>query len=584
MKQNNIDIESLIRDNIKGLVPYSTARSESKLQNALLLDANESPFNTGYNRYPQPVNYELKNLAAKSVTWDICLKAKEDQGGKEGLVGQKHLYVSEAVGESVFEEISSENVFVGNGSDEAIDLLFRIFCIPDVDNVLSIAPTYGMYKVSASINDIEYKECALNEDYSLNVQSLLAMVNSKSKIIFLCSPNNPTGNLLAKESVKDVIENFNGIVVIDEAYIDFSNDRGFVPYLSRYKNLVVLRTMSKSRGMAAIRVGFAYASPTIISYMEKVKYPYNINRVSQELAIKSFKEDDIKRGGDVSRVKLIVQERERLSCELAKLDCVQKVHKSDSNFVLVKIDNAKDKVELLKSKGVVVRDRNKVDGCEGCIRVSIGKKDENNLLLAILKGEEVENYNQFIELTRITNETSVNLKIFKKGSGVRNINSGIGFLDHMLELFSVHSGINIDLDVVGDLQVDAHHTIEDIALVLGEGINKLYGGLKGYNRYGFVLPMDESQATAVIDLGGRFGFEWDVKFESEFTGDFPTQMYSHFFSSMATSGKFTLHLKATGKNDHHIAEALFKAFARAIRVALSNDIKEYELPSSKGVI
>lgn len=558
--KNNIDIESLIRDNIRELTPYSSARDESKLRNALFMDANESPFNTGYNRYPEPVNYELKSAAAKSVNSIIG----------SGIVSAQ--------------AVVAQNVFVGNGSDEAIDILFRIFCVPGKDNVLSIAPTYGMYKVAATINDIEYRECSLNEDYSLNEQSLLAMANKNTKIIFLCSPNNPSGNLLSKKSIISVIENFKGIIVVDEAYIDFSEDSGFIPLLQSYNNLVVLRTMSKSRGMAAIRVGFAYASSVIISYMEKVKYPYNVNRVSQELAIKSFKEDTLITESKLTRVKAIVLERERLGCELAQLDCVKKVYKSDSNFLLVKIDNPHEKVEMLKSKGVVVRDRSKVAGCEGCIRISIGKKDENELLLSILKGQQVENYNDFIELSRITKETSVNLKIFRKGANILNISTGIGFLDHMLELFSVHSGIDIDLDVTGDLQVDAHHTIEDVALVLGEGIKELYGKRKGYNRYGFVLPMDESQATAVIDLGGRFGFEWDVEFQSNFTGDFPTQMYSHFFSSMATAGKFTLHLKANGKNDHHIAEALFKAFARALRVALSNQISEYELPSSKGII
>lgn len=569
MNKSNINIESLVRDNIRKLVPYSTARNESKLKNALFMDANESPFNTGYNRYPKPVNYELKREAARSI--NSALKPK----GKEGLDGQNSLH---GAGENVFKEVSAENVFVGNGSDEAIDLLFRVFCVPGVDNVVSIAPTYGMYRVAAAINNVEYRECALNANYSLDVEALLAVIDKNSKLVFLCSPNNPTGNLLSKESIINVAENFNGIVVVDEAYIDFSGDSGFTPYLFKYNNLVVLRTMSKSRGMAAIRVGFAYANPTIISFMEKVKYPYNLNKVSQELATKSLKEDNL------SRVKVIIQERERLGCELSKLECVQKVYRSDSNFLLVKIDNPLEKIEALKSKGVVVRDRSTVPGCEECIRVSIGKKDENNLLLSILKGEEVEGYNNYIELSRITKETSVNLKIFKTGRGITNINTGVGFLDHMLELFSVHSGINIDIDVTGDLRVDAHHTIEDTALVLGEGINKLYGQLKGYNRYGFVLPMDESQATAVIDLGGRFGFEWDVKFASAFTGDFPTQMYSHFFSSLATAGKFTLHLKANGENDHHIAEALFKAFARAVRVALSNEIREYELPSSKGVI
>jgi len=558
--KNNIDIESLVRDNIRQLTPYSSAREESKLRNALFMDANESPYNTGYNRYPEPVNYDLKNAAAKSVTSIM---------GTETVSAQA---------------VIAQNVFVGNGSDEAIDILFRIFCEPSRDNVLSIAPTYGMYKVAATINDIEYRECPLNEDYSLNEQSLLAMANSNTKIIFLCSPNNPSGNLLSKKSIISIIEKFKGIIVVDEAYVDFSGDGGFIPLLQVYNNLVVLRTMSKARGMAAIRVGFAYASSAIISYMEKVKYPYNVNRVSQELAIKSFKADGLITESTLSRVKAIILERERVGCELAKLDCVKKVYKSDSNFLLVKIDNPHEKVEMLKSKGVVVRDRSKVVGCEGCIRISIGKKDENELLLSILKGQKVENYNDFIELSRITKETSVNLKIFRKGANILNISTGIGFLDHMLELFSVHSGIAIDLDVTGDLQVDAHHTIEDVALVLGEGIKELYGKHKGYNRYGFVLPMDESQATAVIDLGGRFGFEWDVVFTDAFTGDFPTQMYSHFFSSLATAGKFTLHLKANGKNDHHIAEALFKAFARALRIALSNQINEYELPSSKGII
>lgn len=582
MINTNINIESLVRDNIRKLTPYSTARSESKLRNALFLDANESSFNTGYNRYPEPVNYELKGAAAKSVT------PKADSATASTQTESNKSIPNQIV--------TAQNVFVGNGSDEAIDLLFRIFCVPERDNVLSIAPTYGMYKVAAAINDIEYRECPLNEDYSLNQQALLAMANNLTKIIFLCSPNNPTGNLLSKESIIVVIESFKGIVVIDEAYIDFSGESGFIPLLQTYNNLVVLRTMSKSRGMAAIRVGFAYACPAIISYMEKVKYPYNINRVSQELAIKSFKEESFEPGsilkredslikkGKLSRVDVIIQERERLGCELAKLDCVQKIYKSDSNFLLVKINNPQEKVEMLKSKGVVVRDRSKVRECEGCIRISIGKKDENDLLLSILRGEQVEDYNNFIEISRITKETSVNLKIFRNGGSLLNVNTGVGFLDHMLELFSVHSGVSIDLDVTGDLQVDAHHTIEDIAIVMGEGIKELYGNLKGYNRYGFVLPMDESQATVLIDLGGRFGFEWDVEFQANFTGDFPTQMYRHFFSSMATAGKFTLHIKANGKNDHHIAEALFKSFARALRIAMSNQISEYELPSSKGII
>ncbi|GAB1473589.1 hypothetical protein MASR2M69_10300 [Bacteroidota bacterium] len=260
IKIREMNIDNLVRKNIRALAPYSTARDESDLKCAIFLDANELPYTTGYNRYPDPHQRELKRVFA-------------------ALAG---------------ENLTEKNIFAGNGSDEAIDLIIRIFCTPGVDNVVSIAPTYGMYKVCAFLNDIEYRESQLERDFSFNSKSVLQKCDSNTKVIFICSPNNPTGNLLDKNEILNVLDNFKGIVVADEAYIDFSGDEGFIPYINRYPNLVVLRTMSKSKGMAAIRVGFAVTSEEIAGYMAKVKYPYNINKVSQELAVKALKD----RAGD----------------------------------------------------------------------------------------------------------------------------------------------------------------------------------------------------------------------------------------------------------------------------------------------
>jgi histidinol-phosphate aminotransferase len=548
----SFELESFVRDNIRVLKPYSTARQESGLKNALFLDANESPFDTGYNRYPQPVNESLKSVAAKYAS--------------------PYPFEQESI-------LTAKNVFAGNGSDEAIDLLIRIFCIPGKDNIVTLAPTYGMYKVAAAINDVAVKEYRLGSGFSLDAKDLLSTADENSKLLFLCSPNNPTGNLLERNAVMDILEKFNGIVVIDEAYIDFSGDQGYISCLNDYPNLVILRTMSKSRGLAGLRVGFAYACEKIISYMDMVKYPYNLNINSQRVAIKSFVQDGME------SVKSIMDERESLAIELSKVKGVNKVYPSKANFLLVDIDNPAEKVKMLKKHGVVIRDRSKEPGCEGCVRISVGKRAQNGLLLDLLNGKIDKVFQDKMEFSRITNETSVTLTLFPGDNKVREIHSGIGFLDHMLDLFCVHSGVGMDLYVIGDLDVDQHHTIEDIAIVLGEAIAAMYKSKnKGYNRYGFALPMDESRAEVLLDLGGRFSFEWDVKFEFEFTGDFPVQMYSHFFETLASNGKFNLQMKASGKNDHHIAEALFKAFARSLRIALSNNVADYELASSKGLV
>lgn len=542
--KKRIDLEWAVRGNIRELEPYSSARSESSLKGAIYLDANENPYNNGFNRYPQPINRKLKSLAASSF-------------------GQM---------------LNGDNIFVGNGSDEAIDLLIRIFCTPGEDNIVSITPTYGMYRVAAAINGVEYREAQLQEDFSLDGDKVLELCDNYTKMVFLCSPNNPTANLLDKNQVINILDSFRGVVVVDEAYIDFSGERGFSDYLEQYQNLVLLRTLSKSKGMAAIRVGFAIADPQIISYMERIKYPYNLNSSSQQMAIKSLEEES---GVVIGK---ILKERNRLATQLPTIEGVELVYPSDTNFLLVKFKEPKRVAALLKEQGVVVRDRSDEKGCEGALRITVGKSKENSLLLSILRGEDVKNNSLGIEFSRVTAETNVNLTIYKEPIEQNDIDSGVRFLDHMLELFARHSGCGLDLFVRGDLDVDAHHTIEDIAIVLGEAIGTLYRGASSYKRYGFVLPMDESRAEVLIDLGGRAAFVWDVEFTCDMSGDFPTQMYKHFFDTLASSGRFALHMKASGENDHHIAESLFKAFGRALRVALSKSVDDYEIPSSKGVI
>lgn len=544
-KTDQLFPESIIRDNIKRLVPYSTARDESSISFGTYMDANENPYNTGYNRYPDPHHKRLKQeLALKMGT------------------------------------IDQDMIFAGNGSDEAIDLVIRVFCTPGVDNVVSISPTYGMYKVAASINDVEYREVPLRNNFALDPEAILKATDEKSKIIFLCSPNNPTGNLLEKSSVIRVIENFKGIVVIDEAYCDFSSEEGFVPLLKVYNNVVVLQTMSKSMGMAALRVGFAFGDSRVISYMNRVKYPYNLNRASQEAAIRRIREGSRSLG-------IIISERERVSRRLNESPEVIRVYESETNFLLARFKNASGVYKFLTANGVIVRDRSRTPGCEGCLRITIGKPSENDRLLSLISGYGKDKFilppNPFIEISRITAETAITLKADFTGGGLSLINTGIGFLDHMLNQITTHGGLSLELDAYGDTQVDYHHTTEDVAIVLGEALNRYFTSVVNNRRYGFSLPMDESQASVLIDLGGRAGFKWDVVFSGEKIGDFPCEMLSHFFSSLSTSGKFTLHIKAEGENDHHKAEAVFKAFARSLRMALETDLSE-KFPSSKGVI
>jgi len=336
-------VVNLVRENIARLAPYSTARDEYSGPVGIFLDANESPYPTGWNRYPDPHQKLLKERI------------------------------------SAIKGVPVQSIFLGNGSDEAIDLVFRVFCTPGRDNVVAIAPSYGMYSVAAATNDISLHTVLLGENFSLSAEAIAAATDSRSKVLFLCSPNNPSGNAFPQEQLIEVIRRFPGMVVVDEAYADFSAKGSLLPRLAELPNLIVLQTFSKAYGLAGLRLGLAYANPYVIRLMSQVKYPYNINQSTQLLAMKAL-ETPID-----SYVKEILAQRKRLSEELPKLPCVRKVWPSDANFLLVEFSDADKAYAHLLADGIIVRNRSRVPLCAGCLRLTVGLPAENDRLLASLQ-------------------------------------------------------------------------------------------------------------------------------------------------------------------------------------------------------
>ncbi|MBN1132611.1 MAG: histidinol-phosphate transaminase [Bacteroidales bacterium] len=342
MKRNPLD---LVRDNIRSLVPYSSARDEFSGTASIYMDANENPYNEPLNRYPDPQQTALKSKLSAIRNFPVS------------------------------------QIFLGNGSDEAIDILIRIFCEPRQDNAMMIEPSYGMYAVCAHINNVEIRKVMLNPDFTLDPDRVLSAADEHTKILFLCSPNNPTSNLLEKKSVTKIIERINAIVVIDEAYIDFSHSPGFSEYINDYSNLVVLQTFSKSWALAGIRLGMAIAGYHIISYMNRVKYPYNINRLTINKALEELEHSELRS----EWIQEIIQERERVTKELGSFPFVRKIYPSDANFLLVKVKNPRALYNYLLENGIIIRDRSQTPLCEGCVRITIGTRKENNCLIEALE-------------------------------------------------------------------------------------------------------------------------------------------------------------------------------------------------------
>ena len=343
------NVQALVRENIRNMVPYSSARDEFKGEAKVFLDANEnslgSPLIKWYNRYPDPLQWKIKEKLSK------------------------------------IKGVPAPNIFLGNGSDECIDILYRAFCNPGKDNVIICPPTYGMYEVSAHINDVEIRKAMMLDDFQLDLVHMEKLVDSNTKIIWLCSPNNPTANSLDRGDIEMVLNNFPGIVCIDEAYINFSRQKSFIQELREYPNLVVMQTLSKAWGLAGLRLGMAFASEEIIEIYNKVKPPYNIGQATQEIVLQAL--DHVEEVNEM--IRLLVAERGILAAELSGLDIVEKVYPSDANFLLIKVKDPKKVYEHLLNLSIVVRDRSKVELCEGCLRITVGAPNENEELINGLK-------------------------------------------------------------------------------------------------------------------------------------------------------------------------------------------------------
>lgn len=545
-------MKNIIRPDLLAMKPYSSARSEFKGNARIYLDANENPYGTsfrgltGLNRYPDPLQTELKERISGSTGLDM------------------------------------DRIIAGNGSDEILDLLVRATTIPGKSNIITIPPTYGMYNVVAAINNVLVKEVLPDEDFNFTADDIIEALDIDTRIVFICSPNNPTGKLAPEREVMRLAEKFNGLVVIDEAYIDFSGTDGFLSLIEKFENIFILRTFSKAWAMAGARLGLGFGHPGLVKVLNTIKMPYNVNTLTIQAGLDALERKEVYR----SRVERIIRNRDKLIADLKNIDGIKTIYPSDANFILVKLDDPKGLYTYLLGKGIVVRDRSDMPLCGGCLRISVGMENENKILL-----EEIRNFfsgktsaytsdqGKVIRKRRRTRETDILIDYKLYGRGIADIQTGSGFLDHMLDLFTFHSNSDLIVSASGDINVDFHHTMEDIAITLGQALNEVLGDRKGLNRYGYVIPMDESRAMVTIDIGGRNMLVWKVGFKNASIGDLPASLFKHFFRSLADNARFTINIEAEGEDDHHMIEAVFKGFARALKQA--KEITDDKVQSTK---
>lgn len=563
----SFNLKALIPEHIAHLKPYASARNDfdGQRDHLVFLDANELPqaihgLPSGINRYPSEEPDRLKRKLA------------------------------------AIKNVDHNKVFLGSGSDEIIDLLMRCFARPGKDRIMVFPPTFGMYAVRAGVNNLAVQSVNLDQKFMIQTRKALDDATAETRLMFVCHPNNPSANLQDTEQLISLIRQFKGIVVVDEAYIDFSPEHSMLPYLEQFPNLVVIQTFSKAYGLAGARVGVAYASADIIAVLDKVRFPYNVGSASVRLAEQVLEHYASFR----LQTAHIVELRNWLSSALEELPYVETIFPSDANFLLVKTSDANGVYRHLTRQGVVVRNRDKEPGCRGCLRITIGTTAEMKKLVSAWKSIGKTDDNSGEKTTtnttipirpverqatqrRKTSETDITLRINLDGMGYGNIRTGLAFFDHMLEQIARHGAFDLDILAEGDLQVDPHHTIEDTGITLGETLAKALEDKKGIERYGFSLPMDDSSASVLLDLGGRSYLKWEVAFEAGHVGDIPVSLFRHFFRSFSEAAKCNVHIKASGEDDHHTIEAIFKAFAKTLRMAVSRNDSGY-IPSTKGVL
>jgi histidinol-phosphate aminotransferase/imidazoleglycerol-phosphate dehydratase/histidinol-phosphatase len=535
----------LARPEILALPPVDIAGAP--IDGLIRLNANENPFpplvagDAAINRYPEPQPVDLRRRTA-------------------ALYG-----------------VEAEELWVTRGSDDAIDLLIRAFCRPGQDKVAIIEPTFSAYAQFARIQGAKIISARLSDDFNFDEQRVLEAIGpERPKLLFLCAPNNPTGTDVARESVLCLAQALpRTLVVVDEAYGEFSDGPSLAGDIGSVPNLVVLRTLSKAYGLAGARIGCAISRADLVELLSRVSPPYPLPLPSIEAALSALRAERM--AIHRQRVATILAERARLAAELAKVPEIISVAEG-GNFLFLTVEDPALLARRLAEAAIAARFR--PNAAPGGVRVSIGTREENDALLAIFGIEPPALAERRGLIVRETRETSISVSLNLDEARPRSCLTGIAFFDHMLDQFASHGGFSLVVGCRGDIEVDAHHSIEDVGIALGAALDQALGDKRGIGRFGFALPMDETEAQVLIDLSGRPYFRFEGSFGSERVGDLPTQMVAHFFRSLADSLGAAIHMKVEGDNDHHKIEACFKAFGRAFRTAIVREGQE--IPSTKG--
>ena len=479
-------------------------------------------------------------------------------------------------------DVSKRHITITRGADEAIDCLVRAFCVPGQDNIVICPPTFAMYAQSATIQNAEVRQAKLDNKFDLDVNLINQITDKNTKIIFVCSPNNPTANLMDRARILQLCNDFaeTALVVVDETYVEFAASETLTPFLDAHANLVILRTLSKSHAAAGLRCGVAVARSDVTALLQKVLAPYPLAQpvVDAALTILSAKSQSVL----AAKRRDIVTRRDLVAATLAACPDVVKVFPSDANYLLVHVRDAKDLCKRCHESGIILRNQSHQPGLENTVRVSIGSDEDMQAFIGVVKGEAVSGRSdQRVEtVIRKTNETAISVRVNLDAAAPVRINTGIGFYDHMLDQIAKHGGFSLEIECDGDLHIDPHHSVEDCAIALGQAIRLALGDKRGIGRYGFFLPMDESQVKVALDFGGRFYLDFKADFPESHVGDLPTDMVPHVFYSLAENMQANLHIAVTGENTHHMVEACFKGFGRALRQAIRRDGDE--MPSTKG--
>lgn len=537
----------------KAILDFKAYSARGGSTDALHLDANESPWAPppsdgsvrDYNRYPEQQPPVLRSRLAS-------------------LYG-----------------VAPDQLMMGRGADEAIEVLIRTFCEANQDSILICPPTFGYFETAALIQGAKIVKAPLNKDFTWNMSAVKAAIETYNpKLVFLCSPNNPTGNSLGRDDIDGLCRDYaNTLIVVDEAYIEFSPQKSVISLCKTYKNLIVTRTLSKVYGLAGVRMGVCIAHPKIIELLLKVLPPYPVPRPVEQTVRRALSPSAMSVHAD--RLSMWKLELTRVARALTASPYVEKTYPSDANFILFKTSDADGLITALGQSNVKIRDfRSKIPDH---FRLSIGTPEENDIALTALKAiERLKTKDRIGEAFRKTNETDIAIRVNLDDPKTVKIETGLGFFDHMLEQIAKHGGMGLTLNCVGDLEIDAHHTVEDTALAFGSALKQALGNKVGIGRYGFVMPMDETQARIAIDLSGRPAAVFNGQFPTDHVGDFPVEMCPHFFESLAQTLGAAIHIDVEGDNSHHIIEACFKGVGRALRPAFAR--VGGDIPSTKGVL